>query len=169
MKTQTLLKQKYHLKLLDDYVEDKYLSTKEKYKNVFNQYKSKTKELEELESADQALLQRLDLMKFQYEELEEALKEGEIEQLEVDIRRIQNSEKLSMALNNAHVTLTDEHAITDRLYELSNHLQSIDDILPDKFSKLKEDIDQFYYTLEDAKHELYDEMSNTEFDEQMLK
>lgn len=167
--TQTLLKQKYHLKLLDDYVEDKYLSTKEKYKNVFNQYKSKTKELEELESADQALLQRLDLMKFQYEELEEAsLKEGEIEQLEVDIRRIQNSEKLSMALNNAHVTLTDEHAITDRLYELSNHLQSIDDILPDKFSKLKEDIDQFYYTLEDAKHELYDEMSNTEFDEQML-
>ena len=73
-----------------------------------------------------------------------------------------------MALNNAHVTLTDEHAITDRLYELSNHLQSIDDILPDKFSKLKEDIDQFYYTLEDAKHELYDEMSNTEFDEQML-
>lgn len=167
--TQTLLKQKYHLKLLDDYAEDKYLSTKEKYKNVFNQYKSKTKELEELESADQALLQRLDLMKFQYEELEEAsLKEGEIEQLEVDIRRIQNSEKLSMALNNAHVTLTDEHAITDRLYELSNHLQSIDDILPDKFSKLKKDIDQFYYTLEDAKHELYDEMSNTEFDEQML-
>ncbi|WBL56036.1 DNA repair protein RecN [Staphylococcus haemolyticus] len=167
--TQTLLKQKYHLKLLDDYAEDKYLSTKEKYKNVFNQYKSKTKELEELESADQALLQRLDLMKFQYEELEEAsLKEGEIEQLEVDIRRIQNSEKLSMALNNAHVTLTDEHTITDRLYELSNHLQSIDDILPDKFSKLKEDIDQFYYTLEDAKHELYDEMSNTEFDEQML-
>lgn len=70
--TQTLLKQKYHLKLLDDYAEDKYLSTKEKYKNVFNQYKSKTKELEELESADQALLQRLDLMKFQYEELEEA-------------------------------------------------------------------------------------------------
>ncbi|MHB7914705.1 DNA repair protein RecN [Staphylococcus haemolyticus] len=167
--TQTLLKQKYHLKLLDDYAEAKYLSTKEKYQNVFNQYKSKTKELEELESADQALLQRLDLMKFQYEELEEAsLKEGEIEQLEVDIRRIQNSEKLSMALNNAHVTLTDEHAITDRLYELSNHLQSIDDILPDKFSKLKEDIDQFYYTLEDAKHELYDEMSNTEFDEQML-
>ncbi|MGX0277148.1 DNA repair protein RecN [Staphylococcus haemolyticus] len=167
--TQTLLKQKYHLKLLDDYAEDKYLSTKEKYQNVFNQYKSKTKELEELESADQALLQRLDLMKFQYEELEEAsLKEGEIEQLEVDIRRIQNSEKLSMALINAHVTLTDEHAITDRLYELSNHLQSIDDILPDKFSKLKEDIDQFYYTLEDAKHDLYDEMSNTEFDEQML-
>ncbi|PTF03344.1 DNA repair protein RecN [Staphylococcus devriesei] len=167
--TQTLLKQKYHLKLLDDYAEEKYLNTKEKYQHIFNEYKNKKQELEELESADQALLQRLDLMKFQYEELIEAsLKEGEAEQLEVDIRRIQNSEKLSLALNNAHLTLTDEHAITDRLYELSNHLQSIDEILPDKFTKLKEDIDQFYYTLEDAKHELYDEMSNTEFDEQTL-
>lgn len=167
--TQTLLKQKYHLKLLDDYAENQYSSVKEQYETTFNEYKEKKKELEELQSADQALLQRLDLMKFQFEELQEAsLKEGEITQLESDIKRIQNSEKLSLALNNAHVTLTDEHAITDRLYELSNHLQTIDDIIPGRFKKLKEDIDQFYYTLEDAKHELYDEMSNTEFDEQLL-
>ncbi|MCE4975091.1 DNA repair protein RecN [Staphylococcus hominis] len=167
--TQTLLKQKYHLKLLDDYAENQYSSVKDQYETTFNEYKEKKKELEELQSADQALLQRLDLMKFQFEELQEAsLKEGEITQLESDIKRIQNSEKLSLALNNAHVTLTDEHAITDRLYELSNHLQTIDDIIPGKFKKLKEDIDQFYYTLEDAKHELYDEMSNTEFDEQLL-
>ena len=167
--TQTLLKQKYHLKLLDDYAENQYSSVKEQYETTFNEYKEKKKELEELQSADQALLQRLDLMKFQFEELQEAsLKEGEITQLESDIKRIQNSEKLSLALNNAHVTLTDEHAITDRLYELSNHLQTIDDIIPGRFKKLKADIDQFYYALEDAKHELYDEMSNTEFDEQLL-
>lgn len=167
--TQTLLKQKYHLKLLDDYAENQYSRVKEQYETTFNEYKEKIKELEELQSADQALLQRLDLMKFQFEELQEAsLKEGEITQLESDIKRIQNSEKLSLALNNAHVTLTDEHAITDRLYELSNHLQTIDDIIPGRFKKLKADIDQFYYTLEDAKHELYDEMSNTEFDEQLL-
>lgn len=122
-----------------------------------------------MESADQALLQRLDLMKFQFEELTEAsLKEDEVEQLEVDIKRIQNSEKLSLALNNAHQVLTDENAIPDRLYELSNHLQSINDIVPEKYEKLKEDIDQFYYVLEDAKHDIYDEMANTEFDEQVL-
>ena len=141
----------------------------QQYKNIFNQYKDKRKELEDLESADQALLQRLDLMKFQFEELTEAsLKEDEVEQLEVDIKRIQNSEKLSLALNNAHQVLTDENAIPDRLYELSNHLQSINDIVPEKYEKLKEDIDQFYYVLEDAKHDIYDEMANTEFDEQVL-
>ena len=167
--TQSLLKQKYHLKLLDDYAEDQYSNLLHQYQDVFSKYKDKRKELEELESADQALLQQLDLMKFQFEELTEAsLKEDEVEQLETDIKRIQNSEKLSLALNSAHQVLTDENAIPDRLYELSNHLQSINDIVPKKYEKLKEDVDQFYYILEDAKHEIYDEMANTEFDEQIL-
>ncbi|MBM6068047.1 DNA repair protein RecN [Staphylococcus epidermidis] len=167
--TQSLLKQKYHLQLLDDYADNQYSDLLNQYQLSYNQYKNKRKELEELESADQALLQRLDLMKFQLEELTEAsLKEGEVDQLESDIKRIQNSEKLNLALNNAHQVLTDESAIPDRLYELSNYLQTINDIVPEKFIRLKEDIDQFYYMLEDAKHEIYDEMANTEFDEQVL-
>ncbi|MFQ3790581.1 DNA repair protein RecN [Staphylococcus nepalensis] len=167
--TQTLLKQKYHLQLLDNYAENTYKDLLDKYVVTYDKYKAKKKELEDLESADQALLQRLDLLKFQYEELQEAnLLEDEVTQLEIDIKRIQNSESLSLALNNAHVTLTDEHAITDRLYELSNQLQSISEILPDKYDRLKEDVDQFYYTLEDAKHQLYDDLTNTEFDEQYL-
>ncbi|NWK85678.1 AAA family ATPase, partial [Staphylococcus sp. GSSP0090] len=167
--TQTLLKQKYHLQLLDNYAENKYKKLLHSYVATFDQYKAKKKELEDLESADQALLQRLDLLKFQYEELQEAnLVEGEVKQLETDIKRIQNSENLSLALNNAHLTLTDEHAITDRLYELSNQLQAVSQILPEKYDSLKEEVDQFYYTLEDAKHQLYDELTNTEFDEQYL-
>ena len=167
--TQSLLKQKYHLQLLDDYADNQYSDLLNQYQLSYKQYKDKRKELEELESADQALLQRLDLMKFQLEELTEAsLKEGEVDQLESDIKRIQNSEKLNLALNNAHQVLTDESAIPDRLYELSNYLQTINDIVPEKFVRLKEDIDQFYYMLEDAKHEIYDEMANTEFDEQVL-
>ncbi len=167
--TQTLLKQKYHLQLLDNYAENQYKNLLEQYVTTYDQYKAKKKELEDLESADQALLQRLDLLKFQFEEIQEAnLVDGEVSQLESDIKRIQNSENLSLALNNAHLTLTDEHAITDRLYELSNQLQSISEILPEKYDALKEEVDQFYYTLEDAKHQLYDELTNTEFDEHYL-
>ncbi|MBU7216150.1 DNA repair protein RecN [Staphylococcus gallinarum] len=167
--TQALLKQKYHLQLLDNYAEDTYAKLLQQYIDTFDRYQAKKKELEELETADQALLQRLDLLKFQLDEIKEAhLKDGEIEQLETDIKRIQNSENLSLALNNAHLTLTDEHAITDRLYELSTQLESIGEILPDKYDKLKDEVDQFYYTLEDAKHQIYDELTNTEFDEQYL-
>ncbi|MDT0714927.1 DNA repair protein RecN [Staphylococcus chromogenes] len=167
--TQSLLKQKYHIELLDRYAEGRYQQALDNYENTYSQHKEKVKELEELESADQALLQRLDLMKFQHDELKEAhLQEGEIEQLEIDIKRIQNSENLSHALNAAYATLTDEHAITDRLYELNSQLQIINQILPETYQKLKEDVDQFYYTLEDAKHQIYDEINQTDFDEQYL-
>ncbi|MBF7022029.1 DNA repair protein RecN [Staphylococcus kloosii] len=167
--TQTLLKQKYHLQLLDNYAEGRYENLLSDYTQTYQAYKTKKKELQDLENADQALLQRLDLLKFQNDELKEAnLDESESEQLEQDIKRIQNSENLSLALNNAHITLTDEHAITDRLYDLSNQLSAIDEILPGKYAELKENVDQFYYTLDDAKHQLYDELTNTEFDEQYL-
>lgn len=167
--TQSLLKQKYHVELLDRYADGKYIEELQQYAQSYEQHQEKIKELEALESADQALLQRLDLMKFQYDELKEAqLKEGEIEQLEIDIKRIQNSENLSLALNAAYVTLTDEHAITDRLYTLSSELQNVNQILPETFEKLKEEVDQFYYTLEDAKHQIYEEINQTEFDEQYL-
>lgn len=167
--TQSLLKQKYHLTLLDQYAEGQYDKELKQYHKTYEAYVSKKKELKNLESADQALLQRLDLMKFQFDELKEAhLKEGEIEDLEAEIKRIQNSEQLSYALNNAHVVLTDENAIPDRLYELSTELQNINEIIPDQYQELKDQVDQFYYLLEDAKHQIYDEMSNTEFDEQYL-
>lgn len=167
--TQSLLKQKYHVELLDRYADGEYIAELQQYAQSYEQHQKKIKELEALESADQALLQRLDLMKFQYDELKEAqLKEGEIEQLEIDIKRIQNSENLSLALNAAYVTLTDEHAITDRLYTLSSELQNVNQILPETFEKLKEEVDQFYYTLEDAKHQIYEEINQTEFDEQYL-
>ncbi|HDK5691588.1 DNA repair protein RecN [Staphylococcus pseudintermedius] len=167
--TQSLLKQKYHVELLDRYADGEYIEELQQYAQSYEQHQEKITELEALESADQALLQRLDLMKFQYDELKEAqLKEGEIEQLEIDIKRIQNSENLSLALNAAYVTLTDEHAITDRLYTLSSELQNVNQILPETFEKLKEEVDQFYYTLEDAKHQIYEEINQTEFDEQYL-
>ncbi|EMB9396038.1 DNA repair protein RecN [Staphylococcus pseudintermedius] len=167
--TQSLLKQKYHVELLDRYADGEYIKELQQYAQSYEQHQEKIKELEALESADQALLQRLDLMKFQYDELKEAqLKEGEIEQLEIDIKRIQNSENLSLALNAAYVTLTDEHAITDRLYTLSSELQNVNQILPETFEKLKEEVDQFYYTLEDTKHQIYEEINQTEFDEQYL-
>lgn len=167
--TQSLLKQKYHVELLDKYADGIYEQYLDQYKRLFNAHQEKISELKELESADQALLQRLDLLRFQYDELKESkLKEGEIEQLEIDIKRIQNSENLSLSLNAAYVTLTDEHAIPDRLYELSSQLQTINHIVPEKFQQLKEEVDQFYYLLEDAKHQIYEEINQTEFDENYL-
>ena len=78
--TQILLKPKYHLSLLDDYADGTYQAEIDQYEETFQSYRLKKQELEKLESQDQALLQRLDLIKFQRDELQDAnLKEDEID------------------------------------------------------------------------------------------
>src|SRR5699024_4402524 len=100
--------------LLDNYAENTYKDLLDKYVVTYDKYKAKKKELEDLESADQALLQRLDLLKFQYEELQEAnLLEDEVTQLEIDIKRIKNSESLSLDLNIEQFTLMNKMELKD--------------------------------------------------------
>lgn len=167
--TQILLKPKYHLSLLDNFSDDVYLPTIKTYKKVYNEYREKKQELEKLESQDQALLQRLDLIKFQRDELHEAnLKEDEIQLLNQEIKKLQNYEKINESLNKAHLLLSSENNITDKIYELNQEIHTLNDVMPDKYTSISEELDQMYYTLEDYKHELYNEISSTDFDESTL-
>ncbi|MCY1028495.1 DNA repair protein RecN [Mammaliicoccus sciuri] len=167
--TQILLKPKYHLSLLDDYADGTYQAEIDQYDKTFQSYRLKKQELEKLESQDQALLQRLDLIKFQRDELQDAnLKEDEIDFLNQEIKKLQNHEKINESLNKAHMFLSSEENITDKIYELNQEIQHINDIIPDKYTAFSEELDQMYYTLEDYKHELYNELTSNDFDESLL-
>ncbi|WP_239749161.1 DNA repair protein RecN [Mammaliicoccus sp. H-M34] len=167
--TQVLLKPKYHLSLLDDFADGAYQSEIDQFEKAFHSYRSKKQELEKLESQDQALLQRLDLIKFQRDELQDAdLKEDEIDFLNKEIKMLQNHEKINESLNKAHFLLSSEENITDKIYELNQEIQHINDIIPDKYTSFSEELDQMYYTLEDYKHELYNELTSNDFDESLL-
>ena len=167
--TQVLLKPKYHLTLLDNYADGNYQKEIDNYINVYESYRIKKQELEKLESQDQALLQRLDLIKFQRDELHDAnLKEDELDFLNQEIKKLQNHEKISESLNKAHLFLSSEENIPDKIYELNQEIQNINDIIPDKYTAFSEELDQMYYTLEDYKHELYNDLTNNEFDESLL-
>lgn len=64
--------------------------------------------------------------------------------------------------------LSSEENITDKIYELNQEIQHINDIIPDKYTAFSEELDQMYYTLEDYKHELYNELTSNDFDESLL-
>ncbi|WP_229726473.1 AAA family ATPase, partial [Mammaliicoccus stepanovicii] len=167
--TQILLKPKYHLTLLDNFADSKYQQEIDEYKEVYQEYRLKKKELEKLESQDQALLQRLDLIKFQRDELLDAnLKEDELEFLNQEIKKLQNYERINESLHKAHMFLSSEDNITDKIYELNQAIQNINEIIPGKYNTFSEELDQMYYSLEDYKHELYNELSSNEFDETLL-
>ena len=74
---QTLLDNKYHLKYLDGYIGEK-LSKKQEYQIYYNKYLELEKKLKENYGDDKERQRKLDLLKYQYEEIKQAkLKEGE--------------------------------------------------------------------------------------------
>ncbi|MEE1107718.1 DNA repair protein RecN [Macrococcoides canis] len=167
--TQYLLKPKYHIMLLDEYSEQSYQKLYEEYRAYYFEYKEKQKELEQLQQKDEALLQRLDLIKYQYKELSDKnLVVNEKERLEEEINRLENFEKLNDALSKAITLLNDEGKLLELLFDFKEQLAEVSAIIPDKFEKTKEEAEGLYYILDDTKHLLHDELSNNEYDEQEL-
>lgn len=167
--TQYLLKPKYHIMLLDEYSEQSYQKLYEEYRAYYFEYKEKQKELEQLQQKDEALLQRLDLIKYQYKELSDKnLVVNEKERLEEEINRLENFEKLNDALSKAITLLNDEGKLLELLFDFKEQLAEVNAIIPDKFEKTKEEAEGLYYILDDTKHLLHDELSNNEYDEQEL-
>ncbi|WP_414042961.1 DNA repair protein RecN [Macrococcus animalis] len=167
--TQTLLKPKFHLTLLDDYAKGQYDSLLLNYQSTYNRFIEKTNELKNLQQKDEELLQRLDLIKYQHKELsEKKLIVTEKETLTEEINRLQNYEKLNDALTKSVKLLSEESQILDLLFEFNTSLKEIDEILPNKFNKTLEESEGLYYILDDAKHALHDEMTQNEYDENEL-
>lgn len=167
--TQHLLKPKYHIMLLDEYSEQSYQKLYEEYRAYYFDYKEKQKELEQLQQKDEALLQRLDLIKYQYKELSDKnLVVNEKERLEEEINRLENFEKLNDALSKSITLLNDEGKLLELLFDFKEQLAEVSAIIPGKFDKTKEEAEGLYYILDDTKHLLHDELSNNDYDEQEL-
>ncbi|UJS26907.1 DNA repair protein RecN [Macrococcoides canis] len=167
--TQHLLKPKYHIMLLDEYSEQSYQKLYDEYRAYYFNYKEKQKELEQLQQKDEALLQRLDLIKYQYKELSDKnLVVNEKERLEEEINRLENFEKLNDALSKSITLLNDEGKLLELLFDFKEQLAEVSTIIPGKFDKTKEEAEGLYYILDDTKHLLHDELSNNDYDEQEL-
>ncbi|KAA1040133.1 DNA repair protein RecN [Macrococcus equipercicus] len=167
--TQHLLKPKYHLSLLDEYSKGRYAAVKQQYQTIYGKYRKKQDELKRLERQDDSLLQRLDLIKFQHHELSQAkLVTGEKTVMTEDINRLRNFEKLNIELTKAVGCLSNEDNILDKLFDFTESLKEVDDILSGQYTQLVEETQNTYYLLEDAKHRLHDEMTGNDYDEQTL-
>lgn len=167
--TQHLLKPKYHLTLLDDFSKGRYAQILSTYQSTFKKYQEKLKMLDKLNKQDDALLQRLDLIKFQHNELVTAqLVEGETTQIQDEISRLRNYEKLNVALMKVNGHLTNENNIIDQLFDFNESLKEVNEILNGSYASLIEESENAYYILEESKHKLYDEMTKNEYDEQTL-
>lgn len=159
---QSLLNASTHLSLLDKFIGEKLDEIKEKYLVKLNEYRQIKKELESSFGDEKDRARRIDLLKYQIDEIETAnLKIGEEEELNSRRNLIMNSEKVMKALSNTYYNLND--IVVDNLGIATHELSSIAS-LDERYDKLLLDLNEAFYMLKDSASETLDCMSDVEFD-----
>ena len=159
---QTLLDNKHHLKYLDGFIGNK-LEKKSKYQEYYEKYLEVEKKLRENYGNDKERERKLDLLRYQYEEIKQAkLKENEENELEDKKRIILNAEKIAENLKEADSALGD-NAI-DAISVAIRALEKIEDI-DSQYKKTANSLKSSYYELQEISREISSNREYIEFDE----
>jgi DNA repair protein RecN (Recombination protein N) len=94
------------------------------YQNIFLQWQQAKKELEELKAQKQQFNKEADYNQFQFKELEEAVfKENELEDIDAELKLLNNSEGIKAALSKTYFDLKEsETPVVQQLKVLLNQL-----------------------------------------------
>ena len=146
---QSLLNSNVHIKLLDKFAGDSLKKIKLEYLEKYNKYKEIQEEIRKNYGDDKERQRKLDLLKYQLNEIEEAnLRKGEEEELEEKKRKILNAEKLSKNLQIAENEIM--NISLDSITSTMKALEKIEDI-NEEYLRVSEAIRNIYYELEDCR------------------
>lgn len=160
---QSLLNEKTHLNLLDSFASKEIESVKDEYKIEFQKYKEIKEKIKNSYGDPIERARRIDLLKYQKDEILQA-KLNEEEEASLEERRniMMNSEKIVGALRKSY-SLFDE-VILDNIGNVTYELSNISHINP-KYESVLQTINDSYYALKDASSEILDYAEEVDFDE----
>ncbi len=161
---QSLFDNKFHLKYLDGYIKEEILNIKNEYKEKYQRYIEIKKQLKANYGDEKERERKLDLLKYQINEIQEAnLKEKEENQLEEKRKIIINSEKISKNLNEADIAIG-ENSI-DNLNIAIRALEKIENI-DEIYIKTSNNLKNIYYELQEISRDISNYREEIYFDEQ---
>ncbi len=162
---QNLLDSKLHLKYLDGFIGTENLGEdKETYKTLYNRYLEIKEELKQNYGDDKERQRKLDLLRYQTEEIEQAkLKENEEQGLEEKRNLFLNSEKIVENLNEAD-SLLSENTI-DSLSMAIRALEKIEGI-DKEYEKASNSLKSAYYELQELARDINGYKEDVYFDEE---
>ncbi|QHS22709.1 DNA repair protein RecN [Virgibacillus sp. MSP4-1] len=166
--TQSLMDTEKHLALLDLYGQKEIMHAKQEYKEIYEEYKKLKRRYRELSENEQEIAQRLDLLKFQQQELEEAeLTLDEDVQLEQERNTLQNYERIYQNISDAYHALYGEQKALDWLALTMSSLENIKEFDEDLGTKAS-DISNHYYTMEELSFDLRNKLEEMEYNPERL-
>lgn len=168
---QALLKKDSYLNLIDAHNEEIENNLKV-YKDEYSKYQQTNKKLIEYNEKAGEYAQRIDMLKWQVDEIFQAkLKSGEEEELDNEIKILSNGEKISEALQRAHDLLEKgdggKRGINSYLAEVKKNLEFISGF-EDKFNQYLELINDVSIQLQECSLELRDYYYELEFNPDKL-
>ena len=164
---QTLFNVSEHIKLLDEFSGKELSNIKKEYTNLYSEYINIKEELKRNYGDEKEKQRKLDLLKYQINEIEMAkLKIGEEEELMEQRKVIANSEKISENLQNASSCIN-ENAV-DSIYTAIRCLEKIQNINLE-YSNILESLKGTYYEIEEIGRDIEEKSNNLEFDKNDLE
>ena len=161
---QNLLDSKVHLKYLDGFIGNEIIEQKEKYKELYSRYMQILQELKVNYGDDKERQRKLDLLKYQVNEIEEAnLKKNEENELEEKRKIFLNSEKISENLMETDTLLSEN--VIDSLSMAIRALEKIEDI-DKKYEKASMSLKSTYYELQELSRDISSYKDDIYFDEE---
>lgn len=172
---QALLKVSTHLDYLDRFGGESFLEEKEQFVRGYQELKRLHEEMDELRVSERERISRIDLLKFQIDEIGKAnLRAGEDEELERERLLLQNAEKLHQAIQTARQALIREEMAESGAVGAAENVelasQSLSSIahLDEALKKMAESLEGINYQLQELAGELRAYSDSVEFDPQRL-
>ena len=164
---QQLFDNKTHIKYLDNFIGKEIFDLKVEYKNKYTRYNEIKRELRENYGDEKEKQRKLDLLRYQLNEIQEAkLKTGEEEKLEEKRKIILNSEKIAKNLSEANNAVGEN--VIDMLSTAIRALEKIEEI-DSKYTETIENLRNSYYNLQEISRDINNYMEDIEFDEQKIE
>lgn len=159
--TLRLFNAKNYLSFIDN---DDIKQTLNEYRNLLNEYLELMKERNDLINQRVQINQNYDFLMYQLNELTKAkLKVGELENLEEELKILNNYENIFQFLSNIKV-LIDDNNITENLYSVLDNIKKLKNFNP-KYLEYNEQVENAYYNLLDLEEMINNELLYSEFDQ----
>lgn len=166
---QSLLQADQHQRLLDEFGGSDFQLALTEYKALYKEWQALAKTVLSRKKNEQSYVQRLDMLRYQVDEIEQAeLVSGEEESLTEERDKLLNFQKIVDAFASVHQLLsTDDHGALDNVSLAANELESVASF-GKEYELLSESLTTVYYQLQDVAADLSRQMDILEFDEQRL-
>lgn len=165
---QHLLKQQNHIHLLDSFGSNDIEKEQLNVKRLFADIQSVKRELEKIDYSEEEIERRIDLLKFQIEEIEnEELKNSEDEELEDRFKYLSNFSNIIDIISKARFDIFDEGGAFSKLEAVNESFQSISSLDQD-LKTFSEEFANIFYSLENISSQFRDVEDNYTFDEEEM-